>query len=116
VGAKKTAGDGGAPRKLAAMVEVRDAAEVELLAKLRDRRPALGELLAKCSDHWGYEDPVYRFYHQRSSCSIGRRSATIPRATPMSFANESGDGDTHRWPDERGLRRSGGRDDRLAVS
>lgn len=25
---------------------------------------ALRELLDGCSDHWGYEDPVYRFYHQ----------------------------------------------------
>jgi len=64
VGAKKTDGDGGSPRKLAAMVEALDAAEVELLAKLRDRGPVLSELLAKSSDHWGYEDPVYRFYHQ----------------------------------------------------
>ena len=46
------------------MVEARDSAEIELLARLRDRGPALSELLAKCSDHWGYEDPVYRFYHQ----------------------------------------------------
>src|SRR5438132_14263265 len=24
----------------------------------------LDDLLQRCSDHWGYEDPVYRFYHQ----------------------------------------------------
>jgi len=24
----------------------------------------LTTLLAKHSDHWGFEDPVYRFYHQ----------------------------------------------------
>lgn len=40
------------------------AAEVALLAKLRERKAALSDLLAKSSDHWGYEDPVYRFYHQ----------------------------------------------------
>jgi hypothetical protein len=26
--------------------------------------PELDELLARCNDHWGYEDAVYRFYHQ----------------------------------------------------
>ena len=35
-----------------------------LLAKLRERKAALTDLLAKSSDHWNYEDPVYRFYHQ----------------------------------------------------
>lgn len=39
--------------------EVRD-----LLKNLHAQLPALEELLAKCSDHWGYEDPIYRFYHQ----------------------------------------------------
>ncbi len=27
-------------------------------------RQTLKELLERCSDHWGYEDPIYRFYHQ----------------------------------------------------
>ena len=26
--------------------------------------PELEQLLRACSDHWGYEDPVYRLYHQ----------------------------------------------------
>jgi hypothetical protein len=39
-------------------------AEEALLQSLRRDRRELEELLAKCSDHWGYEDPVYRFYHQ----------------------------------------------------
>lgn len=39
-------------------------AEEALLLGLRRHRSELEELLAKCSDHWGYEDPVYRFYHQ----------------------------------------------------
>jgi len=38
--------------------------EVRLLQNLREREPELRRLLAACSDHWGYEDPVYRFYHQ----------------------------------------------------
>jgi hypothetical protein len=36
----------------------------ELLKNLRAQVPVLEELLERCSGHWGYEDPVYRFYHQ----------------------------------------------------
>jgi hypothetical protein len=36
----------------------------ELFAALRASLPELEALLAECSSHWGYEDPVYRFYHQ----------------------------------------------------
>jgi len=39
-------------------------AEESLLQSLRRARPELEKLLTSCSDHWGYEDPVYRFYHQ----------------------------------------------------
>jgi len=39
-------------------------AEVALLQRLRERRDELSRLLASVSDHWGFEDPVYRFYHQ----------------------------------------------------
>ena len=35
-----------------------------LLANLRGRRERLQDLLSRCSGHWTYEDPVYRFYHQ----------------------------------------------------
>ncbi len=35
-----------------------------LLASLKASLPALRRLLEESSDHWGYEDPVYRFYHQ----------------------------------------------------
>lgn len=41
-----------------------DTAEGALLANLRRDRRELENLLGRCSDHWGYEDPVYRFYHQ----------------------------------------------------
>ena len=43
-------------------VDQRPAAQ-ELLAKLRSALPDLKALLEKCCSHWGYEDPVYRFYH-----------------------------------------------------
>jgi hypothetical protein len=34
-----------------------------LLARIKSRLTALEELLGEVSSHWGYEDPVYRFYH-----------------------------------------------------
>ncbi len=37
---------------------------LHLLARLKEALPKLEALLERCSDHWGYEDPVYRFYHQ----------------------------------------------------
>lgn len=36
----------------------------ELFKNLRAEAPALEKLLAELSGHWGYEDPIYRFYHQ----------------------------------------------------
>jgi hypothetical protein len=39
-------------------------AEESLLGNLRHRRPALSSLLQSSSNHWGFEDPIYRFYHQ----------------------------------------------------
>jgi|SRR6185295_17023604 len=38
--------------------------EEALLRNLRRGRSELEKLLQGSSDHWGYEDPVYRFYHQ----------------------------------------------------
>jgi hypothetical protein len=40
------------------------AAVQELLKNLRAQVPVLEELFERCSGHWEYEDPVYRFYHQ----------------------------------------------------
>lgn len=39
-------------------------AEDALLASLRSRRAELETLFKTSSSHWGFEDPVYRFYHQ----------------------------------------------------
>ena len=36
----------------------------ELFANLKSADAALADLFERCSDHWGYEDPVYRLYHQ----------------------------------------------------
>ncbi len=37
---------------------------IGLFERLQTQLPALEELLARSNDHWGYEDPIYRFYHQ----------------------------------------------------
>ena len=42
----------------------RRALETALLANVHSQHDALKELLDASSDHWGFEDPVYRFYHQ----------------------------------------------------
>ena len=42
----------------------RTQAEQALLRNLRSREPELTALLEECSSHWGFEDPIYRFYHQ----------------------------------------------------
>ncbi len=39
-------------------------ANERLLQAIRGHLPALEALLEEASSHWGYEDPVYRFYHQ----------------------------------------------------
>jgi len=39
-------------------------AEQGLLETLRARQRELKTLFEECSSHWGFEDPVYRFYHQ----------------------------------------------------
>lgn len=36
---------------------------IALLATIKERLPELEAVLEQCSNHWGYEDPVYRFYH-----------------------------------------------------
>lgn len=35
----------------------------QLLNSAKARLPRLQKLLAEVSSHWGYEDPIYRFYH-----------------------------------------------------
>lgn len=41
-----------------------DRSEVQALFKnLQTQLPELENLLVQCSNHWGYEDPIYRFYH-----------------------------------------------------
>ena len=42
--------------------------EASLINSIKASLDTLEELLGRCSDHWGYEDPIYRFYHQ--SCKV----------------------------------------------
>jgi hypothetical protein len=42
----------------------KEEAEGRLLKNIAANRSALEELLKECGSKWGYEDPVYRFYHQ----------------------------------------------------
>jgi hypothetical protein len=37
--------------------------ELQLLLNLKARLQDLTALLQESSSHWGYEDPIYRFYH-----------------------------------------------------
>ncbi|HEX4947082.1 MAG TPA: hypothetical protein VFZ34_10475 [Blastocatellia bacterium] len=34
-----------------------------LLANIKAHLPELTALWEGCNSHWGYEDPIYRFYH-----------------------------------------------------
>ncbi|MEK6755323.1 MAG: hypothetical protein AABZ02_04140 [Bacteroidota bacterium] len=57
----------GKRRDMRAIFEKRrdDRKEVqELLLSLKERLPTLEKLLDGCEGEWGYEDPIYRFYHQ----------------------------------------------------
>jgi hypothetical protein len=45
-------------------IEERLKAEKKLLAKAKRNLPELKALLAGTWEHWNYEDPIYRFYHQ----------------------------------------------------
>jgi hypothetical protein len=38
--------------------------ETRLLAAIKDALPRLEQMWQQANSHWGYEDPVYRFYHQ----------------------------------------------------
>lgn len=42
----------------------RDDGERRLIVALKANREALRKILDDVSSHWGYEDPIYRFYHQ----------------------------------------------------
>ena len=52
-----------------------------LVASLQSALPELERILDECSDHWGYEDPIYRFYHQSFKVyALGRTTTRIVSA------------------------------------
>jgi Uma2 family endonuclease len=52
-----------------------------LFAQLKAALPELEKLLHECSAEWGYEDPVYRFYHQSFKVyALGRMTKRIVSA------------------------------------
>src|SRR4051794_31311782 len=54
---------------------------VALFARLKAALPGLEELLERCSGHWGYEDPIYRFYYQSFKVySLQERTTKIVEA------------------------------------
>ncbi len=42
----------------------RKESEITLCANLKSQKDELAKIVAEVSDEWGYEDHVYRFYHQ----------------------------------------------------
>jgi hypothetical protein len=51
--------------QLAPNDDVDERQEVQrIFANLRGSLPELEKLLRDCQSHWGYEDGIYRFYHQ----------------------------------------------------
>jgi hypothetical protein len=63
------------------------AVEEALLHSLRRDKPELEKLLQELSSHWGYEDYIYRFYHQsfkvyglqhRTQTIIDKLQALVP--------------------------------------
>ncbi len=68
---------------------------LELFKNLKAKLPALEELLKTCSSHWGYEDPVYRFYHQSYKVYYlqGSTMEIIKKGTGKKFKQE----DNKNW-------------------
>lgn len=44
--------------------EQRREEEIKLLEAIKDALPGLEQIWQQANSNWGYEDPVYRFYHQ----------------------------------------------------
>jgi len=61
--------------------EDRERLEDRLRENLQAQAEELTKLLDSVSDHWGYEDPIYRFYHQSFKVyRLGKSTANIVEA------------------------------------
>ncbi len=65
-----------------------------LLQEIQANLPALEALLEEASSHWGYEDPVYRFYHQ--SFKVYALQGATTRIV-AALAKLAPDGRLNRW-------------------
>lgn len=86
-------------------------AEAALIRNLQQDREELVKLLEDCNSHWGYEDSVYRFYHQsfkvyelqaRTMAIVDRLKALAPeRSLDPWFVQiiEAGTGKTFKMED-----------------
>ena len=63
VGHQQASEDGKQPIMPLSVNERREE-EAKLLTAIKDALPRLEKLWQQANSHWGYEDPVYRFYHQ----------------------------------------------------
>jgi len=63
VGHQQAAKQGSQPT-VTRSVDERRKEEAKLLTIIKEALPQLEELWEQANSHWGYEDPVYRFYHQ----------------------------------------------------
>lgn len=60
-----------------------------LLANIKTKLPELESLLEEMTSHWGYEDPIYRFYHQSFTVYEIQESTKKIVETLKSIAPES---------------------------
>jgi len=75
--------------KLQASGDVDDRQEVQqLFANLRASLPELEKLLRDCQSDWGYEDAIYRFYHNSSKVYSLQETTSAIVAALQSLAPE----------------------------
>ena len=77
-----------------------DREEVQRLhASIQMALPRLEQLLERCSGHWGYEDPIYRYYHQ--SFKVYRLQDTTEAIVVALQDRRAGSGPMDRRPGRR---------------
>jgi uncharacterized protein YpmS len=64
----------------------RHESEQQLIANIATARDDLFRLLEEVNDHWGYEDAIYRFYHQSFKVFFLQASTEQILASLMSVA------------------------------
>ena len=57
----------------------REQAEQDLLRTLQGRVNELKGVFEESSNHWGFKDPVYRFYHQSFKVRLIRFRGHLPK-------------------------------------